>query len=589
MSDIKSMCKNLEIPDGKTSEEFLFTPEIVDIFFYKGNIGQIDIKTGFVDGSNDGGIDFIYPSPEKLYLIQGKSSENLSIEDIKNAFYKMRETVCKFNEKNYDDFSDRLQQSYLNAYDLLNEDKNIEFVLFTNTLLSDQIKDKIKEFSENELFNEYTLSIYDKNDIDLRKAISYQDSDFIQEDSIKIIKNKNNLNNILSYGDNGIIVNASANSIKELYVKYNPKNGSHKLFSYNLREHIYQKNVDTGIDTTIANEPENFWYYNNGITIGCNDYRIDGNKIKLYDFSIINGAQTTTKIGESKSKISSENDFSMVCKIIKSPQGLNQEEGFISKISEASNSQKPIKPRDLKANAPEQKILQNRCAQNGDYSLAIEIKRGVKPKNYKSIREQWQKTTNEYIGQLILACILQRPSFARNSKNAIFSSETMYKQVFLRKLDCNTVFDLVKIGAIYDVFSNYYASKTNDLDTIGILKNGKFTIIAILAYLFKKHKGVIEDHSSRNLHKDNISGSIISNYSADDLEKQMNLLFTFILKILVTTYKVNQIALKITSCTNFFKREEIYDDYILQAFDNLDDYDKEKISEYMKIFIDSNG
>lgn len=586
MSNIRNMCESLGISKGKTSDEFLFTLEAVNIFFYKENIGQIDIKTGFTDGVNDGGIDFIYPTSEKLCLIQGKSSENLSLEDVKDVFYKMQETVSKFNEKNYDDFSNILKQSYLNAYDLLNDDKNIELVLFTNTMLSEQMRDELRSFSEIEPFNEYTLNFYDKNDIDLRRAVLYQDSDFIQEDSIKIIKNSNNTNNFLSYGDNGIIVNVSANSIKELYNKYNPKNGSHKLFSYNLREHIYQKNVDSGIDTTIAKEPQNFWYYNNGITIGCSDYCVDGNKIKLYDFSIINGAQTTTKIGEAKAKINSEHDFSIVCKIIRSPKGLSQEENFISRISEASNSQKPIKPRDLKANSPEQKLLQAQCAQNGAYSLAIEIKRGVKPKNYKKVQEPWQKTTNEYIGQLVWACIFQRPSSARNNKNTIFSSDSMYKQIFLRKFDCNTLFDLVKIGDIFDNYSNNVASTTEDLDTIAILKNGKFAILAIFVYLLKKQRGIVEDHSSKNLHKDNISGFIISHYSGDDLEECTQRLFSFIIKTLSATYKTNKEALKVTSCSNFFKRDELYDEYILRDFDNLDEWDKEKISEYMKIFTD---
>ena len=60
------------------------------------------------------------------------------------------------------------------------------------------------------------------------------------------------------------------------------------LFSYNLREHIKQANVDDGINRTIQKEPDKFWFYNNGITIGCEDYMISGNTVKLYNFSIIN-------------------------------------------------------------------------------------------------------------------------------------------------------------------------------------------------------------------------------------------------------------------------------------------------------------
>jgi hypothetical protein len=78
-----------------------------------------------------------------------------------------------------------------------------------------------------------------------------------------------------------------------------------------LREHIVQKSVDDAIDDTIKKERENFWYYNNGITIGCNDYRIDGYKLKLYDFSIINGAQTTTKIGKSNLVLNCNNKLNI--------------------------------------------------------------------------------------------------------------------------------------------------------------------------------------------------------------------------------------------------------------------------------------
>ena len=177
---------------------------------------------------------------------------------------------------------------------------------------------------------------------------------------------------------------------------------------------------------TIKKEKENFWFYNNGITIGCEDFVLDGYVLRLYNFSIINGAQTTTKIGESK-LIDNEYDFDIVCKVVKANRSLNDESDFIMKISEASNSQKPIKARDLKANAREQKMLQTKCAENKN-ALAIEIKRGVKPKNYYKV-EKWQRVTNEYIGQLILACLLQRPGSARSGKITIFTSEKLYLYV----------------------------------------------------------------------------------------------------------------------------------------------------------------
>ena len=303
---------------------------------------------------------------------------------------------------------------------------------------------------------------------------------------------------------------------------------------------------------TPAEKRKNFWYYNNGITIGCDDFIVDGNNIKLYNFSIINGAQTSTKIGKSK-YVDDKNDFAISCKIVKSQGGLRSDSSFISKISEASNSQKPIKQRDLKSNAIEQKRLQMCCAENGKYSLAVEIKRGVRPKNYKKV-ERWQKVSNDYIGQLIYACVLQHPGPARNSKNKMFQSKKLYNDLFNRKHDCNTLYDLVRIGYIYDQFADDKVTKITDLDKFGIIKNGKLCIMAICCYLCKKERGILNDSSSPELERDNLNGFLITNYPFDDLDKKMFELFDFILRQLQIIYDQKKVPMKITSYSNFFKK-----------------------------------
>lgn len=558
------------------SEEYLFTLYAVDLFFYKNNIGEIDIKRGFVDGTNDGGIDFIYSDNETLYLIQGKSSNSLSMDDIKNVFHKMFETVDNFDKKKYDKYSALLKSIYINAYDDLTEDKNIEFVLFTNTRLNERVKNQIAEFSKSETLQRYTIAVYDYNDIEYREACITQDSDLIKEGSIDIYLESNK--NMLCYGKDGLIVSTKASSIKKLYDKF-AKIG---LFSYNLREHITQKTVDDAIDKTIKEDRNNFWFYNNGITIACNDFIIDGNKIKLYGFSIINGAQTTTKVGKSRS-VNEKTDFAIVCKIVRAKGTVDNDDEFISKISEASNSQKPIRARDLKANASEQKILQMRCAKNGERSLAIEIKRGVKPKNYNKV-ERWQRITNEFIGQLIYACLLQRPGPARNGKHHIFSSEKIYSLVFRCPYNCDTLYDLVCLNNYYEQFSQKKLATESDIDNISIINNGKLTVLAVVTYLYKKYKNIVDNRFSENLHNYNIQGTIISRYKKDDLEDKIYGMFTFIVRELKRLYESKKEILKITSCSNFFKSEPIYDEVILEDFDNLDEWDQDKLANYMTIF-----
>ena len=576
---ILSLCQDLNLAEGKQTEEYLFTLEMVDLFYYKGNIGKIDIKTGFTDGTGDGGIDFIYTDDEVMYLIQGKSSENLTIEDISNVFYKIKNTVENFENESYAQYSKKLKSIYKNAYDGLDNDKNIEFVLFTNTKLNESILKKIDELKNKKEFSSFDITIYDKEDINRHEVISYSDRDLVEEDAIKIFLNNGNKNDMLAYGENGIIVNVKATSIKSLYEKHS-ENG---LFSYNLREHVADKSVDEGIEQTIKNDKDNFWFYNNGITIGCEDFRKDGDKIKLYNFSIINGAQTTTKLGKSK-LIDGKHDFSLVCKIVKSDLISEETKNFISKISEASNSQKPIKLRDLKSNDLQQLKLERGAASN-KYPLAIEIKRGVKAKNYNKVREKWQRVTNEYIGQLILSCILQKPGLARNSKNTIFSSKKLYTQVFVRDHDFDTLYDLVRLGNIYTEYSNREIKEMNDLDTIGIMRNGKLTILAIVCYLIKKQKREVIDYTSEEVYKDNLTGLLFTDYPKDDLILKLEDLFSFIVEKLQKIYEIKKGSEKITSYSNFFKNEKMYEIIIREFDDNyLKNIEKKMLRELLYVF-----
>ena len=579
---IMNLCKDLSLAEGKQTEEYLFTLEMVDLFYYKGNIGKIDIKTGFTDGTGDGGIDFIYTDDEVMYLIQGKTSEDLTIEDISNVFYKMKNTVENFEGGEYSQYSKKLKSVYKNVYDSLDDNKNIELVLFTNTKLNEEVLKKINKLREKPEFSSFEIIIHDKGDIERKEILAYSDRDLVEEDAVQIFLNKENKNDKLSYGENGIIVNVKATSIKSLYEKHSDSG----LFSYNLREHVSQKNVDEGIELTIKNDKDNFWFYNNGITIGCEDFIESGNKIKLYNFSIINGAQTTTKIGKSK-LIDGKHDFPLVCKIVKSDLNNKKSREFIGKISEASNSQKPIKFRDLKSNDIQQKELEAKAGSN-KYPLAIEIKRGVKAKNYNKVREKWQRVSNEYVGQLILSCVFQKPGIARNSKNTIFSSKKMYQQVFVRKHDFDTLYDLVRLGNIYDEYLNRVVKETNDIDTIGIMKNGKLTILAIVCYLIKKQRKIVVDHTSDEVYKDNLTGLLFTDYPKDDLNKKIEEMFKYIIRKLESLYEQKKEVEKITSFSNYFKNEKFYEIFI-RELDEIDDWDKEKLDSYMSVFLEKDN
>ena len=576
---IKSMCKNLNFPEGKLSEEFLFTIEMADLFYYKGNIGEVDIKTRYTDGTGDGGIDFICTDNDKVSLLQGKSGENLTLDDIKHLFNKMKDTVTAFEHKKYDSYSSILKSAYINAVDSMPSDYSIELVLFSTNEISEDIRNAVYSYAENDLSDFYVI-IYDRNEIEAKSVdINY---DLIQYGDLNLYLNADKKNNVLSYGENGAIVNIMASSLKRLYVK-DVKNG---LFNYNLREHINQKNVDEGIDETIKKEREKFWYFNNGITIGCKDFKIDGSKLKLYDFSIINGAQTTTKIGKSKI-IDEEHDFSVVCKIVKASKLDSADSDFINQIAEKSNSQKPIKFRDLKSNAKEQRILQKNSA-NNKYPLSIEIKRGVIPDNSKKV-DKWQRITNEYLGQLVLACLFQCPGTARTEKNKIFSNTITYNKIFRRKdIDYNTLYDLVRLSSIYDEFATEFISKCSDMDYIAVVNNAKLSILAICVFLIKKQKRIISNSKDTHLKDDNLTGLLITDYPKDDLNEKLYDLFEFLVRQINIIYHKKEVDLKLTSYSNFLKSDSNYE-LILSFIEELDKYDTEKLNSFLTVFSEKNN
>jgi len=209
---ILNLCKDINLTEGKLTKEYLFTIEMVDLFYFKGNIGQIDIKSGFTDGNSDGGIDYIYTDDETMYLIQGKSSEGMSVEDVINVFYKIKNTVEDFEKEDYSKYSRKLKSVYKNVYDSLDDNKNIELVLFTNTNFSDEEIKRIDERINHKDFSAFEVSVFDSEDIKKKEVLSYQEYDLIKEDSIKLYLNPGDNGNVLKYGENGLIVNVRATS-----------------------------------------------------------------------------------------------------------------------------------------------------------------------------------------------------------------------------------------------------------------------------------------------------------------------------------------------------------------------------------------
>lgn len=283
--------------------------------------------------------------------------------------------------------------------------------------------------------------------------------------------------NFMHFGEEeSLIVNVSAVSLKRLYEQH----GYRGLFAQNLRYYVRNAKIDDNIVESMQEHPESFWYYNNGIILICDDYVIKEDRILVQNFSIINGGQTTKLIGETDFNT----DFFVQCKVIKNRyRTIDERLAFIANVAEATNTQKPIKGKDLIANRTEQRLLKKQLADAGIY---CQIKRGEKV-NKKLYPAAWQNTTNEELGQFLLSFVYQKPGTARGSKASICSNNERYSLLFNKKYHSGFLGDLLKIKAFYKMWANQIKKDDDGTDPykVGLANNGMFFMTAIIGVVCK--------------------------------------------------------------------------------------------------------
>lgn len=146
------------------------------------------------------------------------------------------------------------------------------------------------------------------------------------------------------------------------------ENYGNSLYDYNLRKVLGNTQINDEIRNTIETEPELFWYYNNGITIVCEelDKKRKGNTKELGTFeckgiSVVNGAQTVGVIGKYAQTIPTSvredgkgnlDNVYVPLRIISITSVDDEEqeylnEAFASAVTTKNNRQNEIKERDF--------------------------------------------------------------------------------------------------------------------------------------------------------------------------------------------------------------------------------------------------
>jgi len=363
----------------------------------------------------------------------------------------------------------------------LDESENKKVII---RIITDYSCDQTEKYNLNKKIESFSVTV--KN-LEVSAVIAFGDDvkaviesnrapfDWVEEGKVVL----DEPNNFLRFKDHSIVCNISAKSLKKLW----EDEGDRGLLAMNLRYYIKSTNIDNKIEESILFDGKDFWYLNNGIIIVCNDYKVVDGEVWLKQFSIVNGGQTSRMIGT----IPFTDDFFISCKIIKNVFETSKEKNmFISKVAEASNTQKPIKAKDIIANRIEQRNLKSLMQENGVF---IEIKRGEKC-NHEVYTEAWQRTKNNELAQDLYSFVFMEPGPARNSVSSMLSNDEKYNVIF-REHEYS--FDFLRDVLFLEKAYKEYQKKVNkDKDDFGdgstkkgLVKNGLWYCLATIGYILK--------------------------------------------------------------------------------------------------------
>jgi len=203
-----------------------------------------------------------------------------------------------------------------------------------------------------------------------------------------------------------------------------------RLFARNVRGFLGSTEINRGMEATLAKEPEYFWYYNNGVTIVCDDAKQESSRgrniLRVTNPQVINGQQTTRTLARAVRK---GPRASVLVRVIRVPResadSTNSFETLVSRIVSATNWQNAIRPSDLMSNDRRQ----------------IDIERQFRKLDYLYLRKRMTKgearraagarhlrlVKKDELAQAVAGCDLD-PSIVREGKERLFE-ERWYDQI----------------------------------------------------------------------------------------------------------------------------------------------------------------
>ena len=220
----------------------------------------------------------------------------------------------------------------------------------------------------------------------------------------------------------------TSHGIAQLY-----EQAGNRLFARNVRGFLGSTEINHGMERTLKQEPNFFWYYNNGITIICDhaeEITSHGKRIlRVTNPQVINGQQTTRILARWASKTQTASVSVRVIRVPRDNGEIAQSEHFetlVSQIVSATNWQNAIRPSDLMTNDRRQIEIERQLRKLGYWY--IRKRQTVAEARGAAGTQRFFYLTKDTLAQAVAGCDLDL-SIVRKGKEGLFE-ERLYGQVF---------------------------------------------------------------------------------------------------------------------------------------------------------------
>ncbi|BAZ86032.1 AIPR family protein [Dolichospermum compactum] len=201
--------------------------------------------------------------------------------------------------------------------------------------------------------------------------------------------------------------------------------------------------VKEGIrDTLNSDEKNNFYFYNNGITLTCDSFSHNAlqngdYQIRVENLQIINGGQTCMTIFKTLQDANFCQQNTQAYVLVRLYQLPSDNEDLVQKITYATNSQNPVDLRDLRANDNLQQRLEMDIQQ-----LGFNYRR----KRFDTGARSTTEITSGVAAEAILAVWRQKPHQAKFFTREHFGK--LYNVIFTEQLNAAQVIIAVQLYRI---------------------------------------------------------------------------------------------------------------------------------------------